>query len=128
MCISWQDGSTSWHSLAETKNFFPLMLAKYAMANGLEDEPAFAWWVLHTIKKEKHLLKAMKLRYSQRTHKFGIYVPKTVEEALEIDRQSKTTYWRDAIHKKMSNNSLAFQFLEENESIPVRYKWIRCHT
>jgi hypothetical protein len=27
----------------------------------------------------------------------------------------------------MSNNCLAFQFLEENESIPIGYKWIRCH-
>jgi hypothetical protein len=27
----------------------------------------------------------------------------------------------------MSNNHLAFQFLEENESIPIGYKWIRCH-
>jgi len=103
------------------------MMAKYAMANGLEDEPAFAWWVPHTIKKEKRLLKAMKSRYSQRTHKFGIYVPKTIEDALEIDRQTKTTYWRDSIHKEMSNNNLAFQFLEENELIPVGYKWIHCH-
>jgi len=27
----------------------------------------------------------------------------------------------------MSNNNLAFQFLEENESIPIGYKWIHCH-
>ena len=103
------------------------MMAKYAVANNLSNEPAFAWWVPHTIKKEKRLIKAVKSRYSQCSHKFGIYVPKTVEEALEIDRQTNTTYWKDAIHKEMSNNCLAFQFLEENESIPIGYKWIRCH-
>jgi hypothetical protein len=72
-------------------------------------------------------LKAVKSRYSQRSHKFGIYVPKTVEEALEIDRQTNTSYWKDAIHKEMSNNRLAFRFLDEGENVPVGYKWIRCH-
>jgi len=27
----------------------------------------------------------------------------------------------------MSNNKLAFKFLNEDESVPVAYKWIRCH-
>ncbi len=127
ICLSWKDGTTSWHPLSEVKNSFPLLLAKYAVTNGLNDEPAFAWWVPHTIKKKKRLVKAIKSRYSQRSHKFGINVPKTVAEALEIDRQTKTTYWRDAIHKEMSNNRKAFQFLENHESVPSGYKWIKCH-
>jgi hypothetical protein len=97
------------------------------MSNDLAHEPAFAWWVPHTMKKEKRLIKAIRSRYSQRSHKFGIYVPRTVEEALEIDRKTNTTYWKDAIHKEMSNNRLAFRFLEDNEDVPVGYKWIHCH-
>jgi hypothetical protein len=31
ICISWQDGSTSWHPLRDIKNSFPLQLAKYAV-------------------------------------------------------------------------------------------------
>jgi hypothetical protein len=27
----------------------------------------------------------------------------------------------------MKNNRLAFQFLEEDEAIPIGYKWIKCH-
>jgi hypothetical protein len=42
-----------------------------------------------------------------------------VEEALEIDRQTNTTYWKDAIHKEMSNNRKAFRFLEEGEEVPI---------
>jgi hypothetical protein len=127
ICLSWKDGTTSWHPLSEVKNSFPLLLAKYAVTNELNDQRASAWWVPHTIKKEKRLVKAIKSCYSQRSHKFGIYVPKNVAEALEIDRQTKTTYWRDAIQKEMSNNRKAFQFLENHESVPSGYKWIMCH-
>jgi hypothetical protein len=125
--ISWQDASTSWHSLSDIKNSFPFQLAKYADANNLNDEPAFAWWAPYTIKKEKRIIKLVKSRYSQRSHKFGIYVPRTVQEALQIDQDTGTTYWRDAIHKEMSNNRLAFKFLEDEEKVPIGYKWIRCH-
>jgi hypothetical protein len=127
ICVSWKDGTTSWHEMSDIKNSFPLLLAKYAVSNDLAHEPAFAWWVPHTMKKEKRLIKAIRSRYSQRSHKFGIYVPRTVEEALEIDRKTNTTYWKDAIHKEMSNNRLAFRFLEDNEDVPVGYKWIHCH-
>jgi len=127
ICVSWKDGTTSWRTLSDIKNSFPLLLARYAMANDLSKEPAFAWWIPHTIKKQSRLLKAVKSRYSQRFHKFGIYVPRSVEEALEIDRQTNTTYWKDAIHKEMSNNRKAFRFLKEGEVVPIGFKWIRCH-
>jgi len=44
-----------------------------------------------------------------------------------IDKETKTTFWRDAIHKEMKNNRMAFKFLEENQSVPIGYKWIKCH-
>ena len=66
ICLSWKDGTTSWHPLSEVKNSFPLLLAKYAVTNELNDQRAFAWWVPHTIKKEKRLVKAIKSCYSQR--------------------------------------------------------------
>lgn len=64
----------------------------------------------------------MKSRYSKRSHKFGIYVPKSVDKALKINKETNTTYWRDAINNKMMNNRKAFK-----EVVPQGYKWIRCH-
>jgi uncharacterized membrane protein len=37
--------------------------------------------------------------YLKRTHKFGIEVPKTVKEALKLDRKNGNTLWADAIAK-----------------------------
>jgi hypothetical protein len=53
LCVSWQDGSTSWHTLQEIKNCFPLQLAEYAVRNHLEKEPAFSCWVPYSLKKRK---------------------------------------------------------------------------
>ncbi len=43
----------------------------------------------------------MKARYVKRTHKFGIEIPRNVADALQIDRETGTTYWADAIAKNV---------------------------
>jgi hypothetical protein len=51
ICVAWQDGSTSWHPMADVKNSFQVQLAKYAKPNKLDKELAFSWWVNHKLKK-----------------------------------------------------------------------------
>jgi hypothetical protein len=72
-------------------------------------------------------LKAVKTRYAKKTHKYGIRLPKSVEEAYELDRENGTDHWHQAILKEMKNNSVAFRFLEDNESLPVGSQWIPFH-
>ena len=55
------------------------------------DEPAFAWWVNYVHKKRERILSKVKSKYWVRTHKYGIRVPKIVQEAIEIDRMNKDT-------------------------------------
>jgi hypothetical protein len=45
----------------------------------------------------------VKSRYWKTTHKFGIRLPKTVEEALDIDKATDTDFWRKAVNKEMAN-------------------------
>jgi hypothetical protein len=40
-------------------------------------------------------------RYLKRTHKFGIELPKTVKEALDLDKMNGNTFWADAIAKEI---------------------------
>ena len=42
-------------------------------------------------------------KYRRTTHKFGITLPKTVEEAYEIDQKKGTTYWKIANEKETAN-------------------------
>jgi hypothetical protein len=127
ICVSWKDRSMSWHSLSEIKNSYPVQLAEYAKTNKLEQETAFSWWIKSTLKLRRTFIKSTRKSHLKCSHKFGIGLPKTVEEALEIAKQTKTTFWHDAIHKEMKNNRLAFKVLEEEERVPVGYKWIKCH-
>jgi hypothetical protein len=45
MCSKWKNGSTSWERLSDLKESNPIEVAEYAVARGIDAEPAFAWWV-----------------------------------------------------------------------------------
>ena len=127
LCVEWKDGTTTWERLADVKESNPVQVAEYARANGIDDEPAFAWWVPHTLKKRDRIIAAVNKRYHKPTHKFGIRVPKTVEEAIEVDNENGNTLWQDAIAKEMKNVRVAFDIKEEGSSPPVGYQQIRNH-
>ena len=49
--VEWVDGTSSWIPLSDLKESKPIEVAEYAIAHGISDEPAFAWWTPHVIKK-----------------------------------------------------------------------------
>jgi hypothetical protein len=63
----------------------------------------------------------------KRTHKFGIELPKTVNEALELDKKNGNTFWADAIAKEMKDICVAFKILLDGQSAPIGYQKIPCH-
>ena len=99
ICLQWKDGSSSWHPMIDVKNSFPVQLADYAVFNQLQDTTGFSWWVKHTLKKKDSIIKAVHTRYLKRTHKFGLRLPKMVQEAYEIDQETGTDFWRRAMAK-----------------------------
>ena len=60
------------------------------------------------------------------THKFGIKVPKSVNEALRMDEETGTTFWRDSIAKEMKNVMTAFEF-RNKDKMPIGHKKIDCN-
>jgi hypothetical protein len=88
VCCQWKDGSTSWENFADLKDSHPLETAEYAVTKGIDHKPAFNWWVLHVLKKRDRIISLVckwTTHYLKQTHKFGIEVPKTVKEALDLD-------------------------------------------
>jgi hypothetical protein len=92
----------SWEKLTDLKASNPVEITENAVANRLVEEPAFKWWVPHVIHRRSRIISKVKSQYWKMTHKFGIRLPKTVEEALEIDRTTNTDFWRKAINKEMA--------------------------
>ena len=107
--IIWKDGSGDWVKMKDLKDSYPVPLADYAVANALQDEPVFAWWVPYTLKKQIAIISKIKSKYWQKTHKYGVRVPKNVHEAREIDAKNGNTLWQDAISTEMKNIRIAFE-------------------
>ena len=80
--LKWMDGTSTWNTLKDVKDSYPVQLATYAMENKLDKLPAFAWWVPYVIRKRKRIIKKLKSKYWSRTHKYGIRIPKTVAGAI----------------------------------------------
>ena len=83
--LKWKDGISTWNQLKDVKDSYPVQLADYAIENRLDKLPAFACWVPYVIRKRDRIIKKLKSKYWSKTHKYGIRIPKTVAEAIEID-------------------------------------------
>ncbi len=101
------------------------------MTISIDHEPAFNWWVPHVLKKRNRIISLVQKRtsrYLNRTHKFGIEVPTTVNEALELDCKNGNTLWADAIAKEMKEVHIAFNILPDGDDVaPLGYQKIPCH-
>jgi hypothetical protein len=126
-CVEWRDGTSSWEPLSALKESNPVEVAEYAIAHGLAEEPAFRWWVPYTLKKRDAIISAVNKRYAKRTHKYGIRVPKSVEEAFAIDKDNGDNRWAESIQKEMNNVRVAFNILEEGKEVPPGYQYMKCH-
>ena len=124
--VEWKDGSSSWVPLKDLKESNPVEVAEFAVSSKIADEPAFRWWVQKVLRRRERIIKKVKSRYWSRTHKFGIELPKSVKEALAIDRRTGTTFWKNAIEKEMRNVAPAFKFVDDDK-VPPFYKAILCH-
>jgi hypothetical protein len=97
---------------------------------GIDHKPAFNWWVPHVLRKRDQIISVVARHsacYLKRTHKFGIEIPRTIKEALELDHQNGNTFWADAIAKEMTEVQKAFNILPNGTTAPVGYQQIPCH-
>ncbi|KAI2503175.1 Reverse transcriptase (RNA-dependent DNA polymerase) [Fragilaria crotonensis] len=129
LLIQWKDGSADWVTLKDFKESYPVELALYAVDQGTDDEPAFAWWVSYVLKNQKRILQKVKAKskYWSRTHKYGERVPKNIKEAIEIDKENGNTLWMDAGKLEMSNVRVAFEWFDGDPSTLIGYTQITGH-
>lgn len=130
-----------WIPLKDLKNSNPIEVAEYAIANRLENEPAFIWWVGKTRKTQRRIMAKMARgkakkgkKYWRTSHKFGIRLPHSVEEALELDEQTGTDFWARAIDKEYQKVKVAWEAREDITVEDIRggrallgYSQIQCH-
>ena len=54
-------------------------------------------------------------------------MPKTVEEALALDKENGSDLWWKAIQKEMSAVKVAFKILEDGDKPPIGCQYMKCH-
>ena len=99
------------------------------MANKIEDEPAFAWWVPYVLKKRERIISKAKSKYWRTSHKYGV-------RALRIDEETGTKFWENALNKEMKKAKVAYETIEgctpeddRSGQVPELngYQEIKCH-
>ena len=55
--VEWKGGEHEWIPLKDLKASNPIEVAEYAVANQIEDEPAFCWWVKDAPSASPHRIK-----------------------------------------------------------------------
>jgi hypothetical protein len=116
--VQWKDG---------TKESNPIEVAEYALRTELVDEPAFAWWVPHTVKKRDWIIASVSARVRKKTHKFSIHVPATISDAHELNKLNGNDFWRRVMEKEMKNTAVAVKHLEEGQNAPPGYGYALLH-
>ena len=108
--------------MVDVKQLYPLELAEYMIAQGIDNTPAFAWWILYVLRKWKYILAAVNSCYHKQMHKYGFEIPKMVKRAHEIDKENGNTMWQDTIAKEMSNVQVTFKILPDGSEEPVGHQ------
>ena len=60
LLVKWKDQSESWVRLCELKESHPIEMAEFAMARGIQDQPAFVWWVPFMLRKRDAIVYAIR--------------------------------------------------------------------
>ena len=79
------------------------------------------------MKKRRQIISEIKSKYCDRTHKYGVRVPKSVKEAYAIDKENGNKLWQEAIKLEMENVKVAFKLCPTHPKKLVGYKYFSTH-
>jgi hypothetical protein len=77
LLVEWKDGSYSWAGLKDMKDSNPIETTEYAVAQAIDNEPAFKWWVRDVLQRRNRIVAPIKNKYWRTTHKYGVKLPHT---------------------------------------------------
>jgi hypothetical protein len=120
--ISWKDGTSIHVPLREMKDFFPLQTCEYAATHSLTQEPAFLLSVPHFLKKHDRIIGKLSKKNNKswhRTHKYGIELPKTVDEWGQLFRMMQLRRRCRIMHLPSNLMMMILFQLDKNTSISI---------
>ena len=90
--VMWKDGTNSWVPLKEIKENHSIETTEYTRYTSIIHEPAIIWWAPHVLTKRDQIIGKVIFFTKKKAHKYGIQIPRSVEEAYNLDKEmSKLT-------------------------------------
>ena len=117
----WNNGTEKCIPLSVMKNSKPVEVAQFEVARGVDREPDFSWWVPYNLSCCDRIISGVNSRVKRVTHKYGVELPRTVQEAYALDDKNGNTFWSDVLNKEMENLKVYFDILPEGKSPPPGY-------
>ena len=131
--VEWESGEATYEPLDMMAADDPVTCAEYARKHNLLEIPGwkrFKSYAKNT-KKLHRMINQAKLHNFRREPfwKFGVLVPRTHKQAIEIDEMNGNTLWQDAeaTEKNQLLEYKTFIDLGKGTPAPAGYKKIRCH-
>ena len=133
LLVHWEDGSETYEPLSVMAKADPVTCAQYAQDHDLLDTPG--WKSLKRIAnrtvKFARMIRQSKLEQERHgpQFKFGILLPKTRKDALQLDATNGNTLWQASLNIEMDQIDAydTFQHVPRNLPPPPDYKFIRVH-
>ena len=107
--IQWKNVSSNWNQIKDVKESYPVQLAEYGTENKILVEPEFAWWINHVLRKQYRIILKTYSKYCQKTNKYGVLIPKTVKQSIQLYKENGDTRWWDTILQEMKNVGPEFE-------------------
>ena len=133
MLVEWETGETTYEPLDLIASDDPVTCVEYARRNNLVDTPGWKRFRRYAKyeKKLQRLINQAKLKSYWRDifWKFGVQVPRTHQQAIELDKKNGNTKWQEAEAIEMGQLHEYKTFVDKGKGgqAPAGYKKIRCH-
>ena len=134
--VLWSNGEQTWEKAMAIKKDDLITLAKYAHNNDLVGQPGWKWAKSYKINLEMirsiTCIFATRMKKNTPHYKFGVRVPHSVNEVMELDKANGNTLWAEAIQKEMDQlqefGTFHTLYNGEKDRVPKDYTFIPMHT
>ena len=101
LLVLWKNGTEQWISLSVMKNSNTFEVVEFAVDRGVERELAFSWWFPYSLRCCDRIISGVNSRVKRVTHKYGVDLPRTVQDAYALDEKNGNTLWLDDLKREM---------------------------
>ena len=121
LLVLWKKVTEKWIPLSIMNNSKPVGVAEFSVVRVIDRDPAFSWWVPYNLRCCDRIIDGVNSYVKRVTHKYGVDLPCTVQEAYALDEKNGNTLWHDALNREMENLMVDFDICPEGNSHPPVY-------